>query len=281
MNPSSYYITLSSLASGSYFKNSPSNFKVQLPQPLQLDGKWEVALVEITYQQTWHNFPENAIIEILKRMPSSYKAATITDKQFKLLSDIKKSDVNNDKGDTYVLVPVEISKGNYNGPGEIITEIANQAKCCTDFSINYDRFGKRMHLKWPDMIAFNKNDTIRRALGLSKPDLSTIEYDVYKTPLKGSDCFIPTIPALYVYGDMVEYSIVGDVSVPLLRTVPVTGEAGHNINHSFVRPYYIPVSRGYINSMEIQITSATGKEVQFKGGEVICVLHFRKSTPTL
>ncbi len=84
------------------------------------------------------------------------------------------------------------------------------------------------------------------------------------------------IPALYLYSDVVEDELVGDSKVPLLRTVPISGKRGDMVNINFPRPFFKPVTKGYINSIEIEIKDDTGKNISFNSGKVICVLHFRK-----
>lgn len=42
-----FYITLPSTASCDIYPNTQSHFRVQLPQPIELEGKWKVGLSEI------------------------------------------------------------------------------------------------------------------------------------------------------------------------------------------------------------------------------------------
>lgn len=56
---SSFYVTLPSNGSKQYYAdNTASVFRNQLTQPLQLEGRWEVALVEMQYPLSW-NFMAN------------------------------------------------------------------------------------------------------------------------------------------------------------------------------------------------------------------------------
>jgi hypothetical protein len=50
---SEFFVTLPS--NTQFPGNTPSNFKVRLPQKITLDGKWEVALTEIMYPHSWNN----------------------------------------------------------------------------------------------------------------------------------------------------------------------------------------------------------------------------------
>ena len=55
LDESSFYITLPS--NGKQFEdNTINNFRVRLPQRLNLEGLWDVALIEAIYPHTWLNF---------------------------------------------------------------------------------------------------------------------------------------------------------------------------------------------------------------------------------
>lgn len=70
------YVTLPSNVSNDLFKdNKPSSFKTKLRIPLQLEGEWEAALIDIQYPHKWNNFVKGCDIyfliatidEVLKR----------------------------------------------------------------------------------------------------------------------------------------------------------------------------------------------------------------------
>jgi len=285
MSQSNYYITLSSRSSSHYFENRPSNFKVNLAQPLELEGKWEAALTEITFQQSWKNMESDCNMHLWYRMnnmegiKTAENAMELSD-VYDILQKTNKTALMG--GESYKLHKIMLSAGNYKTPADLLLELLKHAKQQdADVQGYYDRFGKRMRIRGPTAISMVKNKQLQNAFGLKDTIGQTAEIDVYDLPIKGVDCTMSVIPAIYVYGDVVEYSRVGDAMVPILRTVPVTGDSGDNVNQTFLRPYYIPVTRGYISAIEIHIASATGDEIRFEKGEVICVLHFRKCGLTL
>jgi len=276
---------LSSNSSSPYFQNTPSNFKVQLAQNLELEGKWEVGLTEITFQQSWKNLDSDCHVHLWYKVKGA--DGIFIPEHAKELAPIfeilQKNRVTAlEQGDSYKLHKIRLSAGNYKSPGDLLIELMKQAKQNdADMQIYYDRFGKRMRIRGPTAISIEKNKQLVKAFGLKDPIGQTADIEVYDAPIKGHDCSMSMIQALYVYADIIEYSRVGDAMVPNLRTVPVTGEHGDNVNQTFLRPYYIPVSRGYISAVEIHIASTSGTEIPFDKGEVICVLHFRKCGLTL
>ena len=56
MERAEFYLTLPSNASMHiYPDNALSDFSIQPPQPIELNGDWEVSLKEIQYPRTWNN----------------------------------------------------------------------------------------------------------------------------------------------------------------------------------------------------------------------------------
>jgi hypothetical protein len=81
---------------------------------------------------------------------------------------------------------------------------------------------------------------------------------------------------MYVYTDIIEYGIVGDVIAPLLRVVIPRGERDEAVSTTFSKPYYLPVSQCDINAIEISINNELGMSMPFTSGKSASVLHFRK-----
>ena len=63
-----FYVTLPSNSSAQYFPdNKPGKYKTKLAYPLQLRGRWEVALSEIQYPRTWKNAQRNMMLTWSKK----------------------------------------------------------------------------------------------------------------------------------------------------------------------------------------------------------------------
>lgn len=45
--------------------NTIANYVTTLPNRMELDGEWEVALVEIAYPVSWHNLPEGEYFQLV------------------------------------------------------------------------------------------------------------------------------------------------------------------------------------------------------------------------
>jgi hypothetical protein len=91
---------------------------------------------------------------------------------------------------------------------------------------------------------------------------------------------------MLIYSDIVDTSRVGDRSGRLLRCVSSnrltgTSSSGSSNEHemivlNFPFVYYVPVSRSYIDSIDIAIHTDFGEEVRFIERKSMIVLHFRR-----
>ena len=84
---------------------------------------------------------------------------------------------------------------------------------------------------------------------------------------------------MYVYSNIVEPQIVGDVQAQLLRIVAVK-EKSRIFNHveSFQHVQYLPVSDNGTETIKMFIRKDDGRPVLFQTGKVIVTLHFKKSS---
>ena len=87
---------------------------------------------------------------------------------------------------------------------------------------------------------------------------------------------------LFIYSDIVEYSIVGDTLAPILRVVPFKSSNSdenndsQHINHEIMNLHYVPVSKSEFDTIHINITGDSGYPVHFVIGKTIAKLHFRQ-----
>ena len=89
---------------------------------------------------------------------------------------------------------------------------------------------------------------------------------------------------MYVYCDIAENQFVGDVSVSLLRIVPVKTSGltqGDIIAPSFNTPRYVPLKQKNFEVIQMDLRTDTGEKVAFQRGKVTTTLHFRRTRPSL
>ena len=85
--------------------------------------------------------------------------------------------------------------------------------------------------------------------------------------------------SLYVYCDIVEPTVVGDVKVSLLICVSISGKHEEAVDRIYKTVHYMPLHRKQFNSIDINIKDDTGRLVSFQRGKVIETLRFRMKKP--
>jgi hypothetical protein len=83
------------------------------------------------------------------------------------------------------------------------------------------------------------------------------------------------ITNVYVYCDLVASRPVGDVMVPLLRTVPIVDRQSISVFRVYDKPHYVPLSRFSFDTVEILLTNGMGQTIPFTRGTSVVTLHFR------
>lgn len=141
-------------------------------------------------------------------------------------------------------------------------------------SVKYDRSMQRFAftLDNSNIESIIITDHLSYMLGFEKTLINTaLTVAKYLPDLKGS------IHTLYIYAPgLVENTIVGDKTSPLLRIAKVRGKHGDLIAENFVNPQYYRLTGKTINSIRIEIRSNTGRLLKFNYGEVTLALNFKK-----
>lgn len=289
-----FYVTLPSNTDPS---NITSKFVVRLPNRIQLQGDWEVALVEITYPYTWNNvraftnvkgdIPDN---QILLWVPAR-KAGKDYDVMFcdvspgnyesilELLAVIKQS-IYYESRVHYKKAILQIRRENAVSKKEVEPmsdlRVTRWERLHNAAKFEYDPISKRVTLtldrgkvpmvKLSQHLAYMIGFTNRSMTNDDGPEVSIYPVDM----LGGMD-------TLYVYCSLVENQIVGDTMAPLLRTVHVEGQNhGASVEKIFQTPHYIPVLNKDVDTIEINVKTDTGHFVPFEYGKTVVKLHFRK-----
>lgn len=241
-----FYLTLPSNSSMNVFPNNTlSDFTVNLPQPLDLTGDWVVALSEIQYPHTWNNVRSLENVFYTRRGEAPPKRYPI---------------------------PV----GYYNSIQQILEAMSDTVESNTkrDLVLTYNSVTRRVTVEVNNNLEILFGDGLALLLGF---DNETSITKRTKSPRVAS--LAAGFHSLYVYTDVVEAQLVGDTRVPLLRIVNIEGEDGQIITRTFQNPFYMPVSRKFIERVQCNIKDDTNQLVPFESGKLIITLHFKRSKP--
>ena len=85
--------------------------------------------------------------------------------------------------------------------------------------------------------------------------------------------------SLYVYCDIIEPTVAGDVKISLLRCVNISGKHGETVDRIYETVHYVSLHREQFDSIDMSIRDDTGRSVPFQRGKVIVTLHFRMKKP--
>lgn len=262
-----FYIVLPSNSSMKYFPdNTTTHFITRLPYPLELNGWWDIALVEIQTPMT------------ILHIPKDFTKVTLT-------AEYIATEDNNEIIDKF-LYSDNIPHGQYQNIGSLVDSL-NKLKSVSEhinFTCSAGGFIK-IH-------TICKCENARHTLALSERlwcILGFEESSFSKVITTGPDDCCGSKPAslsqaipgkIFIYTDICEGYITGDIQAPLLRVVPLDHDQyiyGSTKIKSFSPGQYIPLLRKSMATIEIDIRDEYGKPVPFEYGTLTVTLHFKRS----
>lgn len=280
---SEFYVTL---PSNTHVGNKTGDFRVHLPDIIKLEGEWDVALAQIQYPKSWNNisddsdervgFQQNKIIVTMAadrmRLPVEIPTGhyeTIDDLLATIVYSIQlKAQEARDR-----LKPVLETDGEREKFAKVLEDLNNVH---ARISWTFNPIIKRVQLKFDRQLVHNirMSRHLQYVMGFQFGDTKNFfgEKIISKYPVDVR----AGLDALYVYCDLVENQIVGNVRAPLLKILPVQGIHGEIINQDFVARHYVPVLSKELQTIRISIKSDSDKMIPFEFGKVIVKLHFKR-----
>ena len=266
-----------------YPTNTIAKYITRLPKALEFDSEWEVGISEIIYPRTWYNVlagqcygrVTNAEHKVTSRLrvPEGYyetvaeMLGAIAIKTFPMahtnLVELQ-IDYDDDAEDTVSFVADALDKDDNN-------TMVYRYVDGVEFGVV--RRTQKVFIRLPQNVHLEISKTLAQVLGFENRKfasgneyVSTFAADINRS-----------FATMFVYCDVVRESIVGNTTVPLLRTLNVEGRYGDIIQKTYHAPIYVPLQRSYFDSIEINIRDDTGRLVPFESGKAIVTLHFRRS----
>ena len=259
----SFTVELVSNAPGELFPdNTFSSFTNFLPEQLNLEGQWEVAISEMSYPSMYQNITEGYFKfcdEKLSKSTSTYNLepglyTSITDIVEAMNRLIQERNNHNETCKT-----VKVSRRTQKVLIMLANDTSGLAFCSTDLG---HIFGNNVG---------NEFGVLMKGKGPHEPEFA---YDIVR------------IHSLMFYSDLVEYNIVGDTKAPLLRCFPFISKlkggdiitTGQYMNYqSFSNLQFRPLLKNSFHSIHIDLRNTSHEKIPFVSvGITRLVLMFRK-----
>ena len=249
-----FYLTLPSDSSLKYYpENTTACFKTKLSDRIDLDGEYEVGLAQLNYPHSWFNFNNKNEEYYILCTPDNKSEPVI-------LCIFSSGQFSNAKVMARVLSDSMSIEG-IEGAGFI-----------------YDTWKRKMALAITNNKAtFNMSTDLEEFLGYG----GTRSYRRGNHIADHTFDLNSNLRLLYLYSDIVSYSLVGDTKAPLVRVCYVQGEFGDMIQTTFTHPHYVPLSRTNFETIEININNELGRPMPFEFGKSVVTLHFRRKNKLL
>ena len=269
-----FYISLPANSSAKWFKdNTNSHFFSKLQKRLTLKGgEWEIALTDLHYPRTWVNVP-HGVVRIFQ-IGAKFPLEAVS--QPKEISTLVSSFIALNKNVSYnSMKTIDLKGGGIDSVRELIKKIEDSLKdsefqdC---FDINYDGYSNKSLISVrPGYLVFMSQDLYSILGFYSDPSLVKGQHDSPNgcEPDAG-------FRTVYVYSDVIEKRIVGDTSVPLLRSIPTRGKRNTLIHESFLMRQYLKAAPVDTDNIEVRLTTDTGEDIPFASGLVFVNLHVRR-----
>ena len=302
---SSIYITVISDSSNTrYPTNTAAHFKVDLAQPLILEGAWQVALTEIHISNNWYDISEDCSIDIdfETNERTSFKSVGSTtknelDNQFggsKYESPSSKEYISDEEEQSFTVnikrnsypslahlclhLSYEINNQMPSECNDAVHQISNDEKPIIDFQL--DALSGNVSIV--SIPAVKATIIFRQAEDLlSILSLNLRNYLKYELPIEGNRR--ASISAgnigLLVLCNLVQYQNVGNSQMRLLRLVSIKGCDRRDDRHShyFQKPYYLSCTKNSCQSFEFELRKDNNHPITFPSdSKIIAVLHFQR-----
>ena len=259
----SFTIELVSNASGELFPNNTlSSFTNFLPEQVNLEGQWEVAISEKSYPSMYQNITEGKFKFFDQKLSKSTSTYNLEPGLYTSITDIVEAmntliQERNNHHETCIAVKVSRKTQ------KVVILLANDTSGLAFCSIGLGLiFGNNVG---------NEFAVLMIGKGLHEPEFA---YDIVR------------IHSLMIYSDLVEQSIVGDTKAPLLRCFPFISKlkggdiitTGQYMNYqTFSNLQFRPLLKNSFHSIHIDLRDTSGEKIPFVSvGITRLVLMFRK-----
>ena len=252
-------------ASAQLFPDSTlSSFTNFLPEQLNLDGQWEVAISEISYPSVFQIVTEGKFMFFEKKLSKSSKFFYLEPGLYPSITDIVETMnilIQDRHNHSENCIKVKVSRRTQKAEIYLANEGSGLAFLSTDLG---HIFGSNVG---------NDFEVMLRGKGPHKPEFA---YDIVR------------IHSLMIYTDLIEYNIIGDTKAPLLRCFPFISKlksgdiitTGRYMNYqTFSNLQFRPLLKNAFHIIHLDLRDTSGEKLPFVFvGITRLVLMFQKAS---
>jgi len=248
---SHFYMTLPSNSSmDCYPDNTAAKYTTKLTSMIELDGEWEVGLIEISCPGSLVNVRQNRY------------TFSIVDKELNVVKRFS------------------MRKGYYRNIAEIVEGLNETIRVSKELKevLGREETPLLAYFQYHESVqrkdyAIQFNLALARKIGIGRH--SVIAGTTLGRVVSDDR---PHARSLYVYCDLLQAVPVGDVKAPLLRIVNIPDkDESVNLHRTMRRMMYLPIQKKHFDTIEIQIMDDTGTAIPFQDGKSHIVLEFRRT----
>ena len=259
----SFTIELVSNASGELFPNNTlSSFTIFLPEQVNLEGQWEVAISEIFYQSMYQKITEGKFKFFDEKLSKSKSTYNIEPGLYTSITDIVEAMntlIQEKNNHNEICLTVKVSCRTQKIVIMLANDTSGLAFCNTDLG---HIFGNNVGNEF-GVLMIGK-----------RPHEPEFAYDIVR------------IHSLMIYSNLVEYNIVGDTKTPWLRFFPFISKlkggdiitTGQYMNcQTFSNLQFRPLLQNSFHCIHIDLRDPSGEKIPLVSvGITRLVLMFRK-----
>jgi hypothetical protein len=242
-----------------YPNNTVANYVTHLSNPIELEGRWEMSVVEVHYPHTIFNVSKNRnyiywksdiddIPHYLYVKPGLYTTAAT------LIKAINVTMVKNNLGFFVFAFTGKGPQGN--------TVVSYEPE-------------KESGVNQVQIVQVTLCDSLARQLGYAR-GVNLLDFP---TGTVDPDPTFGQTSHIYLYCDIVAPQIIGDTMAPILRMINTDYKKynfGENVTKSFVTLQYVPLMKNHFSTIEMDLRDSFGHLVPFGFGISSVTLHFRR-----
>ena len=170
-----------------------------------------------------------------------------------------------------------LGEDSFDNPKDFLLTL-NKKSSKYNYVFTVEKHPLRFRIKSSGEYVLQLSHSLAKVLGFSYPQDNKLNFPCKPDATAKFSPFIHRgIDTIFIYSDIVDNVMVGDIKAPLLLIYPFKSSMeGYNIHQEFINPSYVAVNRTSIRSIEILLRDGVGEPIPFVNGKTVVSLHFRK-----